>query len=147
MTKTRTRERLDVRADKKPRAQSNKMEFTEIRVANLTVRSKSYLVWDDGSNKSQRGLAVEVWPSGVKTYRAYYYLGKSSNAKSITLGRFGELSLEKARKRTGEIRGLGKEGFDPREADPRRSKTFSELVDLWHEQELVGRKKNRAARA
>jgi hypothetical protein len=126
---------------------ANKLEFTEARIGNLTVmRHKSYLVWDSGTN-AQRGLAVEVFPSGVKTYRAYYYLGGSTNARSITLGRYGELSLEAARKRTAEIRGQARDGFDPRDSNPRKSKTFGKLVDLWHEQEQVGRKKNRSANA
>jgi hypothetical protein len=83
---------------------------------------------DDGVD-GQRGLAVEVWPSGVKTYRAYYYLGGSSNARSITLGRYREMSLEKARERTAEIRGNGKAGVDPREAEATKPKTFGELAE------------------
>jgi hypothetical protein len=37
----------------------------------------------------------------------------------MALGGVGEMSLEEARKRTGEARGKAKDGIDPRADDPR----------------------------
>jgi integrase len=140
------RERLH---DPKPkpkygRAKRRVMQLTEPKVAGLRVdRAGAYHVWDHG-NDSQKGLAVIVQASGVKTFTAYYnFPGQPS--KSMALGRVGEMTLEAARKRTGEVRAKAKQGIDPRAEDPTRSLTFGELVAVWHERELTGRKKNVSA--
>ncbi len=140
------RERLEPKAKaKRSRAKRRAMQLTEARVAGLRVKAGAYLTWDHG-NDSQKGLAVMVQPSGVKTYTAFYNFPKQPS-KSMALGRAGEMTLEAARKRTGEIRAKAKQGIDPRADDPTRSLTFGELVALWHERELTGRKKNVSADA
>jgi integrase len=128
----------------KPKRRTRRtMTLTEARVAGLRIGKAPYLVWDHG-NDSQRGLAVNVHPSGVKTYTAFFNYAKQPS-KSMALGRVGEMSLEQARKRTAAIRAKAREGLDPRQEDPTRSLTFGELTTVWHERELTGRKGNVSA--
>jgi hypothetical protein len=115
------RERLEPKT-KRSRAKRRTMQLTEAKAALRIDKAGPYLVWDHG-NDSQKGLAVMVHASGVKTFTAFYNFHKQPS-KSMALGRAGEMTLEAARKRTGEIRAKAKDGIDPRADDPTRSLTF-----------------------
>jgi integrase len=75
----------------------------EIRI--LKVRDKIYKCSDE------RGLYLEVHPSGSKLWRyKYSHLGKD---KRIALGRYPEVSLAEARRKRDDARQKLNEGIDP----------------------------------
>src|SRR3546814_16494532 len=73
----------------------------------------------------ERGLYIEVHPSGSKLWRVKYaHLGKD---KRIALGRYPEVGLAEARRKRDEARQKLREGVDPL-AERKREK----LVALYN---------------
>lgn len=121
-----------------------KKRLTETNVRTLPLKPKRYHCWDFGTDAAQ-GLGVLVSPNGIRTYRAVYYYPSSRKAFAMKLGRVGEMSLEEARDKTREIRGLARKGHDPRKGDPARSDNFKTTIEIWTEKEQIGRKQARSA--
>ena len=102
------------------------------------VRDKRYYVWD--SLLAGFGLRVET--SGAKTFIVRYRAdggGRSAAQRFITVGRFGKLTPEQARKQAKTILGGVATGEDPagdRQAK-RREMKMSSLIDLYAEEGCV----------
>lgn len=81
------------------------MALKDLEIRTLKVRDKIYKCSDE------RGLYLEVHPSGSKLWRyKYSHLGKD---KRIALGRYPEVSLAEARRKRDEARQKLHEGIDP----------------------------------
>ncbi len=52
------------------------------------------------------GLAVRVAPSGVKTWDLAYRIRGSGKMRRVSLGRVGDVSLERARERANKLTSL-----------------------------------------
>jgi len=65
------------------------MKLTDKRILSLKPRIYRYTVHDTG------GLYVEVWPSGIKSWRLRFM--RNYVRQRVTLGRFPEVTLSKAR--------------------------------------------------
>jgi len=65
------------------------MKLTDKRIASLKPRACRYAMHDTG------GLYVEVWPSGIKSWRLRFM--RNHVRQRVTLGRFPEVTLSKAR--------------------------------------------------
>lgn len=94
-----------------------------------------YVVWDSELNGF--GLRVEI--SGAKTFLVRYRAdggGRTAPQRFVTIGRFGNLTVEEARKQAKVILGGVAVGEDP--ADERRAKRtemkMSGLIDLYEEE-------------
>ena len=91
-----------------------------------------YDLWD--SKLPGFGLRVEA--SGTKTFIARYRAdggGRSAPRRFITIGRFGALTVEEARKQAKTVLGAAAKGDDPageRQAK-RREMTVGALIDLY----------------
>lgn len=81
------------------------MPLTETRLRALKAKNKSYKVAD------QRGLYVEVTPSGGKLWRFRYRIGKVE--KKLSIGSYPDISLKQAREATYEARHSIASGGDP----------------------------------
>lgn len=102
------------------------------------MKDKRYYVWD--SELPGFGLRVET--SGAKTFIVRYRAeggGRSAAQRFVTVGRYGPLTPEQARKQAKVILGGVAKGEDP--ADERRAKRremkISGLVDLYEEEGCV----------
>jgi hypothetical protein len=81
------------------------MPLTDIEVKRAKGRGKPYKMSDGGN------LYLWVTPSGGKLWRwAYRHEGKE---KLMSLGKYPDVSLARARERHGEGRKLLAEGIDP----------------------------------
>ena len=81
------------------------MPLTAITIKNLKSKETSYRVADSG------GLCLEITPNGSKLWRwRYRFNGKG---QMLALGKYPEISLEKARKLRDEARDQVKEGRHP----------------------------------
>ncbi len=92
------------------------------------------------------GLELRVSASGKKTW-ALRYVRKSDNARRrVTLGRFPDVSLEKARLSAAKLRIEIAEGEDPAGGVAARkvALTFAELTDEWIERHAIPNKSPRA---
>lgn len=95
-------------------------------------RARRYEIWD--SKLAGFGLRVEV--SGTKTFVARYRAdggGRTAPRRFATLGRFGMLTVEEARKKARAVLGAAAKGEDPagERQEKRREITVSALVDLY----------------
>jgi integrase len=115
-----------------------KCKFTEIFIQKLAPRSRAFLVWDT----YQRGLAVQVQPTGHKAWKCIYSLNGRSRWYSI--GDVAAIGLANARKLTADIMYRVAQGADPC-ADRRAERgkgTFEEIAVRYVEE--YSKKHNRS---
>lgn len=114
------------------------MALTVLEVKNLKPRDKLYRVADSG------GLCLEVTPAGGKHWRWRYKLNGKSQL--VALGKFPDVSLEKARKLRDEARAQVQQGKSPaREKKIKKlravyegANTFERLARDWLELKQSG---------
>ena len=81
------------------------MALRDVEIRGLKPQDRVYKRTDE------RGLYIEVHPSGSKLWRLKYsHLGKD---KRIALGRYPEIGLAEARRKRDEARRIIREGVDP----------------------------------
>ena len=81
------------------------------------------------------GLGLRVYPSGTKTFILRYRAG-SPRLRTVTLGRYGVLTLEQARKKARKLLGQVADGIDPAEEKRRKRAdgvTVAAFADRWLE--------------
>lgn len=109
------------------------MPLTDTRIRNAKPQARPVKLSDGG------GLHLLVTPQGSKLWRlAYRYAGKQ---KTLAVGIYPAVSLEKARAARGDAKTLLADGMDPGEAkkaDARRQKlaaanTFQAVAEEWVE--------------
>lgn len=114
-----------------------KKDFLE----SLTVSAKRYEVKD---NKSP-GLRLVVYPAGAKTF----ILSKRVNGQQrrIRIGHFPDITIEIARKKAAEFRGMIAIGKDPEEEKRtlRYDLTFIELYQKYYDEHALPFTKDAAA--
>ncbi|NPU99335.1 MAG: tyrosine-type recombinase/integrase [Candidatus Omnitrophica bacterium] len=83
-----------------------------------------YALWDG----QLRGFGLRITPSGTKSFIVFYRTG--GKQRIITIGRFGVLTVDQARKRAQEILVEANQGGDPAEEKKKAHKsTFAGLAD------------------
>lgn len=91
------------------------------------------------------GLAVRVAPSGVKTWDLAYRVRGSGKVRRVSLGRFADVSLEKARERANELTSAARAGRDliAEEEESRAAAasrlTVEQLIALYVRRRVSGR--------
>ena len=108
----------------------------EERKANLTKRTldalkpaaQDYQVWDT----KVRGLGVRVYPSGARGF-VLQYRNAAGRTRKLALGRYGVLTVDKAREKATRLLGEILDGRDPSQdkRENRHAKTVGELADLY----------------
>jgi integrase len=106
--------------------------FTKTLVDSLQPGEKAYTVWD----RDMPGFGVRVWTSGTKVF-AFKYT-KRAEQHWITLGRYGVITVEQARKMAQKIRLQILEGEDPHKkiAEQRNAPTMKELAQRFLEEHV-----------
>jgi integrase len=104
-----------------------KMPLTDIQIKNLKPAEKSVRVFDGN------GLYLEVSPAGGKLFRfKYRFNGKG---KTLSLGKYPDVSLSDARKAHQKAREQLAAGIDPsalkREQKLKQTKTFEVVATEW----------------
>ena len=91
--------------------------------------------WDMRPDGTIPGLALRVYPSGTKSFVLRYRAG-GPRVRFVTLGRYGVLTLEQARKKARKLLGQVADGLDPAEEKRRRrveGVTVGAFADRWLE--------------
>ena len=111
-------------------AAPNKRRLNDLFVKRLAPQGRPYLVWDN----YQRGLAVNVQPTGHKTWKVIYPF--HGRPRWYSLGSADAIGLADARKLASRVMFQVAEGKDPAaERKAERSKgTFEELAARYVEQ-------------
>lgn len=116
--------------DGAPAAHPNKRTLSEIFLEKLKPRTRKFVVWD----AKQRGLAVLVQPTGMKSWKCVYSL--HGRPRWLHIGAVDAFGLDKARKSAAKVMYEVSEGKDPaaeRKAD-RIQGTFEELVTRYFDE-------------
>jgi integrase len=121
-----------------PRAEPNKTKLSALAVAKLRSQARPYLLWDT----VQRGLALQVQPSGYRAYKLIYRHHKKP--RWFTIGAADAIGLADARKLAAELMLRVIKGEDPQAA--RRAKrgagTFAEIATRYVEEYAKKRNKS-----
>lgn len=112
--------------------QRTKLRLTKTAVASAPATGKRYIIWDSDF----AGFGVRVEPSGVKTFLVRYRAdggGRSAPQRSVSIGRFGNLTVEEARKEAKKVLGRIAIGEDPAgdRSSKRKEMKIADLVDLY----------------
>src|SRR5579863_2203765 len=99
---------------------------------------KRFHIWDS----ELAGFGLRVEPTGVKTFIAKYRAnggGRSATQRVVTIGRFGKLTADLARKQAKKVLGGAAVGADPAAEiqAKRREMKMSALIDLYEEKGCV----------
>ncbi|MDE0000095.1 MAG: Arm DNA-binding domain-containing protein, partial [Rhodospirillaceae bacterium] len=85
--------------------------LTKRSVEALQPAERSWIAWDDRLT----GFGVRIHPAGTKTFIVNYRAGdggRKAPNKRVSLGRFGPMTVDQARKRAQEILGKVAGGND-----------------------------------
>jgi len=106
--------------------------FNKVLVDSLQPSEKPYTVWDP----DMPGFGIRVWTSGTKVFTFKYT--KCAEQHWITLGRYGVLTVDQARKKAQKIRLQILEGEDPHKklAEQRNAPTVNELAQRFMEEHV-----------
>ena len=99
---------------------------------------KRYHVWDS----ELAGFGLRVEPTGAKTFIAKYRAnggGRTATQRVVTIGRFGTLTADQARKQAKRVLGGAAVGSDPAAEiqAKRREMKMAVLIDLYEEKGCV----------
>jgi integrase len=121
-----------------PRATPNKCKLTSIRVSRLRPATRSFLVWDD----YQRGLAIQIQPSGYRSYKLIYRF--HNRPRWYHLGAADAIALADARKLAAELMLRVIKGEDPaaEKRAERGTGTFAEVATRYVEEHAKKRNKS-----
>jgi len=107
------------------------MKLTKTVCDKATYQGKGkkgfYALWDG----QLRGFGLRITPSGTKTFFVYYRVGRRQ--RTITIGRYGVLTVDQARKRAQEILVEVSRGNDPVAERKAQDTTFADLATLYLE--------------
>ena len=120
------------------RSAPNKQRLTSLTVTKLRPTAKPYLVWDS----YQRGLALQIQPSGYRAYKLIYRF--HNRPRWFHIASADAIALADARKLAAELMLEVIRGKDP--AAERRAErgagTFAELAERYLEQHAKKRNKS-----
>ena len=124
--------------DGAPAAAPERCKLSEIFIRKLEPRGSAFLVWDT----HQRGLVLQVQPTGRKAWKAIYSVG--GRPRWYTIGAADAIGLADARKIASDVMYRVAQGADPcadRKAE--RSKgTFEEVAARYVEEFAKARNKS-----
>ena len=118
--------------------------LTKTVVDAAEKRDKRYHLWDN----EYAGFGLRVEPTGVKTFIAKYRAnggGRTATQRVVTIGRFGALTADQARKQAKKILGGAAVGEDPAAElqAKRREMKMDALLDLYEEKGCVIQRRKR----
>lgn len=114
-----------------------KGKITKTTVDACQAGAVQVLLWDAGDGAT-KGFGLRVMPSGAKSYVYQYRIGGRGNpTKRYTIGRHGEWTPDKARKRAEGLARLVACGIDPLEAE--RAEAAAKAAQAVREKEATKR--------
>jgi hypothetical protein len=117
----------------KKQRRTNNPVLTEEMLAGLEPKPARYTVWDS----VKPGLGLRVQPTGIKTFVYQRRPEGSSKPVTVTLGRYGDISLDDARLEVKDTRRVLDAGKNPTDiARQTRGKTVGKLAEQFVDEVL-----------
>src|SRR6202522_4518657 len=117
------------------------VSFTHRSIEALRPAEVPYRV----SDQRCVGLAIRVALSGIKTWDLAFRIRGSTKVRRVSLGRVGDLSLERARERANELTSAARTGRDliaeeeENRAAAARRLTIEKLIEFYVRRRVTGR--------
>jgi integrase len=113
-----------------PETKKPKVQLTELHRTRSKPEAKSYLLWDT----KQRGLALQVRPTGHRAFKVVYSF--HNRVRWLHLADATAINLDQARERANEVMYAVTKGKDPQaeKKAQRGTGTFAELADRYREE-------------
>lgn len=107
---------------------ARRVSLTKRIVDGAKPATRDYQIWD----AKVRGFGVRIYPSGVKAF-VLQYRNSAGRTRKIALGRYGIVTVEKAREKATKLLGAIVDGGDPShdKRENRNAQTVGELADLY----------------
>ena len=100
----------------------NKVKLNQLVLERLKPKDRPYLIWDT----LQHGLAIQVHPSGVTSWKVIY--SRHGRPRWYSIGRADAVGLADARKLAGRVMFHVAEGKDP-QADRKAARSKGTFAD------------------
>ncbi len=109
------------------------MRLTKIVCDGAIARERDYTLWDDRIP----GFGLRVHPTGRKTFIVKYRT-LDGRQRKITLGRYGALTVDEARREAQKVTGAVATGGDPARVkqERRQAPTVKELADRFEREHI-----------
>ena len=106
------------------------MKLTKRLIDSLSAKDKDLVVWDG----ELPGFGVRVKPSGVKSF-CIQYRNEAGRSRRVTIGRYGRMTVDEARKEARQKLAKVDRGGDPaaEKAKLRNAETLANLSGLYLE--------------
>ena len=116
-------------------AKSTEVKLTKTVIDAAKPQATRYTLWDSETT----GFGLRIGVGGVKTFVVRYLApggGRRAPRRFVTIGRFGMITVEQARRKAKETLAAVLMGHDPaNERNKKRKELFvSELIDLYEEE-------------
>jgi Arm DNA-binding domain len=115
------------------------VKLTNTYIRGLEAGARDVIHWD----VEVRGFGIKVTPAGRKVFLVQYRPdGHAGNPRKFTIGTFGDLTVELARRKAREIVAAKAQGKDP-QAEKRAAKTkygsdsFSDVLERFVTQHVA----------
>jgi hypothetical protein len=127
-------------------ARTGSVRLTKRIIDGAKPRASRYELWD----LDLKGFGLRVEPSGVKSFIARYRAGeggRSAPKRFISLGRYGPLTPDEARKQARDVLAAAACGADPagERATHRAAPTLAELATAFMEEHVKKKRKAKTA--
>ncbi len=109
------------------------MRLTKIVCDGAIARERDYTLWDDRIP----GFGLRIHPTGRKTFIVKYRT-LDGRQRKITLGRYGALTVEEARREAQKVAGAVAKGEDPARVkqERREAPTMKDLADRFEREHI-----------
>jgi integrase len=113
------------------------MALSDVQIKQAKAKEKRYMLRDD------RGLYIEVMPSGNKHWRLRYW--ENGKEYRIDLGQYPAVGLREARLKRDEVNLNREKGIPPREKK-KTILTFEAVAREWHRRQIMPKTPKYAAK-
>jgi integrase len=111
-----------------------RVKLTDIAIRSYQPRAVQYAVGDSACP----GLCVRITPKGIKSF-AFAYRKPKGKVEWLTIGRYPDVTLTRAREVANDARKVAASGGTPvLRAAAENAKTYAQVVELYHAERLVG---------
>ena len=125
--------------------QAKRMALTQRSVSGAQPEAKESYLWDD----ALKGFGLKITPNGRKVFLIQYRAPDATRrTRRVTLGKYGDLTVEECRREAKRLLAelaLGKDPAEAKQAERKRKLTFDLAIDLFLDEHVRAKRVGRTA--